>query len=474
MDIEKLKIDYNKLSKYYSDFQDEVYSFLISFIESKKDSLDILSVEKRNEGIKKLDSILQHVKNDSLKYKKYNSLIDIQDIAGVRITCHCETDKNIIFDLLEGEFTQDYLDVRSDKKDDHYRAYHLNFAKEVDVDGRKTKIYCELQLRTVLGNAWAVQDTKYIYKKENGEGEPQILSNIVSDILKGCEGLWDLVKEKSNGKNIINNDAKLEVVQKNILENIGNIKSENLMSASSSDDWFDKNNKIALNGLNSLDVSLFMEIKSSLTKNNIHLSKANLLQAARDSQIKTFGWPIGVFLDREEYRPKPCNDGIAANISIKEKSWFDDSTEKISYDYWAINENGSFYLLKSLFEDQRKPGYIFFNTRIVRITETLMYLSNLYSNFGVDKNEEFFITIRHFGLKDKIMGASGNRYVQEKKSSENESIIKIYTTIDQIENNLVGIVKEFATPFFELFDFFSISDDILSEIVINYKNGKIV
>lgn len=474
MDIEKLKEDYNKFYKYYFDFQNEVYSFLNSFIESKKDSLDILGVEKREGGIKKIDSILKHLKEGTLKYKKYNDLTDIHDIAGVRITCHCETDRNIIFDLLEGEITQYYSDVRGDKKDSHYRAYHLNFAKEVEVDGQKRKIYCELQIRTVLGNAWAVQDSKYIYKKENGEGEPQILSKIISDILKGCEGLWDLVKDKSKGGVINNKEIELEVAQKDILNKIDKIKSENLLSAPSLDDWFNKNNKIALTGLNNLDISLFMEIKSWLTINDVKFSKPDLLQVARDSQIRTFGWPIGIFLDRDEYRPKPCSDGISASISIKEKDWVDNSIEKISYDYWSINQNGSFYLLKSLFEDQRKPGYIFFNTRIVRITEALMYLSNLYSNLGIDKNEEFFIIIRHSGLDGKIMGASGNRYVQERKSSENESIIKVCTTIDQIENNLVEIVKEFATPLFELFDFFSIGDDILSDIVINYKNGKII
>jgi hypothetical protein len=43
------------------------------------------------------------------------------------------------------------------------------------------------------------------------------------------------------------------------------------------------------------------------------------------------------------------------------------------YDYWAVRKNGDFYLLQSLFEDSRERNALFFNTRIVRVTEALMF-----------------------------------------------------------------------------------------------------
>jgi hypothetical protein len=52
-------------------------------------------------------------------------------------------------------------------------------------------------------------------------------------------------------------------------------------------------------------------------------------------------------------------------------------TGRASYDYWALRENGVFYLLQSLFEDDRDANAIFFNSRLVRVTESLLFAANL-------------------------------------------------------------------------------------------------
>lgn len=475
MDEELLKQDYKKYSDAYSDFQNEVSRFLMEFINSKKGVIDILSISQRPDGIKKLDSIIQHLQNKTPKYNKYSCLIDIKDLAGVRITCYCNSDRERLYDLLEGELRQKYVDVMGDKKESYYRAYHFNFAKIINDGEKDIKIYCEVQIRTVLSNAWATLDTKYIYKKKNSEGEPQILSSAISDILNSCENLWELVKDKCKGREETADTPNfLKLLPRDISNKIEIIKSENLSSSASTKAWLQLNKVEALKGKMKINIQATMEVFSYLKDLEINTQSVKLLEAARESQINTFGWPIGVFIDsREDYRPKPNSDGIKAELSIKEMDWIDNTKEKISYDYWAINKNGSFYLLKSIFEDQRKPGYIFFNTRIVRIAETLMYLSNLYKKLGVGGDDEFYVEIRHTGLKGRIISASGNRYVHERTSNENESAIKVCTTINQIENNLVFIVKEFTTPLFEIFDFFSVNDEILTDIVNKYKNGQV-
>jgi hypothetical protein len=50
---------------------------------------------------------------------------------------------------------------------------------------------------------------------------------------------------------------------------------------------------------------------------------------------------------------------------------------------------GDFYLLQSLFEDDRDSNAIFFNSRLIRVTESLMFAANLYEALGVpgDKAE---------------------------------------------------------------------------------------
>ena len=198
----------------------------------------------------------------------------------------------------------------------------------------------------------------------------------------------------------------------------------------------------------------------------MNISKRELRDAAINSQIHTFGWPIAPGVRDGEYSPKPNDDGIVTEIATKEDK---------SFDYWSIKQDGSFYLLKSIFEEKRKPNYLFFDTRTIRITETLMYARNLYSNLKLGKEELITIIIKHGGLKGKIMGATGNRLItSEYKSVENQISTTIVTTIKEIEENTTNLVLKFTTPLFELFDFLSIEDRIIDDIVRNYLAGKII
>ena len=97
----------------------------------------------------------------------------------------------------------------------------------------------------------------------------------------------------------------------------------------------------------------FMEIGFALSGEKPNINQRNLLEAAREAQINTFGWPIGVvIMDRQEYNPKSTADGIVVEVSSQSHG---------SYDYWALRRNGDFYLIKSLFEDIEKGGLIYFN-----------------------------------------------------------------------------------------------------------------
>ena len=144
------------------------------------------------------------------------------------------------------------------------------------------------------------------------------------------------------------------------------------------DAWFAKEASAATAGIAKVKLLGHMELRLSLHA-EINKSQLELLNAAKASQIRTFGWPIGLVATREEYGPRPYPDGIRTEISIDQSAM----TGRPSYDYWALRSNGDFYLLQSLFEDDRAEKKIFFNTRIVRVTESLMFASKLYSTLGV-------------------------------------------------------------------------------------------
>lgn len=231
--------------------------------------------------------------------------------------------------------------------------------------------------------------------------------------------------------------------------------------------WISTNQDTAFSGLKRSGKSGFMEIRMTLPNLKPNIAQGELLRIADQAQIHTFGWPLGVVLDnREECRPRPKTDGIIAEIDIKDSS----------YDYWTIRRDGTFYLLKTLPEDGRKSGHIFFNTRIVRITEVLLYSVRLYSGFKVPPDSRILIGIRHGGLKDRVLSAIGERglfFHDRSKSTEDEVYTEVETTSEKIESDLVDLVQRFTQPLFIIFDFFEVNGKVLEDIVNNYVAGRV-
>ena len=214
----------------------------------------------------------------------------------------------------------------------------------------------------------------------------------------------------------------------------------------------------------------FMEIVSSIPPASIKPTQAELLNGARASMINTFGWPIGVVLDVEEHRPRPTGSGIRAEV---EGSGWDD--EK-SYDLWELRTNGDFYLLASFFEDQQgHPDELFFNTRIVRITEAFMYLARLYGHLGVRAESTVSVTMSHGGLTDRRMSSStsSRRLSGLYKAAVDKSTTTVEFVIGELDAELSDLVQAIAAPMFELFDFFQLNAAVFDEVIDRFVDGEV-
>lgn len=465
MDLEQLKKDYEISNSYFLSLQEEVLLFLEKIKLKRGDIIDILEVSPRSrKNVKKIDSIIDNIKIKN-KYEDCESLFDVKDVAGVRITCYCESDRKILFDILEGELQRAFGKVEKNSKDGPYYAHHFNISKEEIIDGINRKIYCEIQVRTVMGNAWAVQDHKYVFKSINKEGEPVIVTKAIADVMNGLESLWDMLKERKKieeddtDKDNIPPYKKFESLAKQVRKIVNEQKK-------GKESWLFETQKEAFQRFNKTKHSTFMEVKFLLIDNKVSFRNKNLLEAANKSQIHTFGWPIGIMdIGHEQYGPKPKNDGIVMCPVADKNDYFD---------FWALRQDGTFYLLRSLFEEKRTDNKIFFNTRIIHITESLLYTINLYSNLGINKNSKLRISITHGGLKNRILSSVGNRILYENRpAEENEVQTTIETSIGDIENNLVDNVELFTKPLFEKFDFFELNQKVLEDIVNRYKKGEV-
>lgn len=234
--------------------------------------------------------------------------------------------------------------------------------------------------------------------------------------------------------------------------------------------WRDSLREQGERGLAGVGRSGYMEVSAEL-RNPGNWPQPRLLDVIRDASVHTFGWPIAVVLDnRDDYRPRPTADGITADIAIGGSD-----TDRTSYDLWKLFRDGRFYTLLSLFEDERRPDSLFFDTRIHRITEALLLLMRIYRRLEVGDTEAIDISFRHAGLNDRVL-RSANRSrsgLGERRAGENVSDVRFTTTVEDLESDLVGIVKGITQPLFMLFDFFELSDEILEELVDGYVAGEV-
>ena len=234
-------------------------------------------------------------------------------------------------------------------------------------------------------------------------------------------------------------------------------------------DWLEAQRAAAREGLERLGRGGFMEIRAAIHPPKPNKNQVELNDAARHAQIETFGWPIAAYLDVEGLRPKPRADGIVASIRPDSKD---------SFDYWSIRRNGDLYFVGSLFEDERPPGasgkFLFFDTRIVRVTEAILYCIRLYSTLGVDRSSKVTIAVRHGGLRGRLWASAGSRLIRQRRTSEEDVVeTEVTASLDELEAQLVDKVVELCAPLFRVFDFAEVERSVYEHIVNSFVAGRV-
>ena len=236
-------------------------------------------------------------------------------------------------------------------------------------------------------------------------------------------------------------------------------------------EWVEEQRSTAFDGLAAVSLPGYMEVAASILPQGQWRQNA-LVSAVEESQVRTFGWPIGIVMHRDGMQPRPTPDGVRAEVSLGADEGM---RQHGSYDYWYMRQSGDFYLLQSLFEDERKPGEIFVDTRIVRTTELLLFLARLYTRLEVPDSTLVRIEVTHGGLKGRsLTAASPTRMMRDGRITDVDSVsAAIDCTVAELQTKLVELVGELVAPLFILFDFFEISQDILSEIVNTFVEGRV-
>lgn len=150
--------------------------------------------------IKTEDSLMSKVKR-----KEYSDpLSEITDLAGVRIVCMYEADIKKLEQIIQEEFkvcerVDKYKEAGSDKMG--YLGIHFVAQLKENYSGPRYDglhaLKCEIQVRTILQDAWALISHHLVYKDESSIPNKikRDLNNVAS-LLEIAQGVFDSSREK--------------------------------------------------------------------------------------------------------------------------------------------------------------------------------------------------------------------------------------------------------------------------------------
>lgn len=210
-------------------------------------------------------------------------------------------------------------------------------------------------------------------------------------------------------------------------------------------------------------IQSFMEAAFRVER-QLDLTPKALLEAAERAQVHTFGWPLGVVLRDDEWRPRPTADGIVAKAAGDH------------CDYWALTRDGRGYLLNTNFEETRRKEVLGIDTRIHRVTELFLYVRNLYAEYGVGEDEQIVIAVRHGGLSGRTLRFMNQNRLGphiSRRSGVDEHGVVIETRLRALRGDLVEYVKAVVAPMLALFDFYEVADGFYRELVEAYVAGRV-
>lgn len=180
LDFEKEK---NEFREFYSDNHDllkDATSFYESLVASLVASLEgietptvISRLKDREESIKKFS--LKYQTNLELKKTQYSIRDYITDLIGVRVICYYENDIQKVTEVLRENFsvlgeTNKSAEIEEKENTFGYKGHHLDL--EINSQRASLPEYArykenrfEVQVRSIIQDAWSVLDHKIKYKK---------------------------------------------------------------------------------------------------------------------------------------------------------------------------------------------------------------------------------------------------------------------------------------------------------------------
>ena len=178
---------WNKKLAVYESAIDVLWSNVklsVNYFSNIKENNGSKSIQKIKKRIKSLKSILGKLKKKGVNFTVEEIDNTIHDVIGIRIVCLTMTDVKEMIDLLCEQLnatpnikiteTKDYI---NEPKESGYRAYHIQLQFKVPYGGEEYILNAEMQVKTVIMDAWAELEHRLRYKYDSLENLPEELKD---------------------------------------------------------------------------------------------------------------------------------------------------------------------------------------------------------------------------------------------------------------------------------------------------------
>ncbi|WP_078596052.1 GTP pyrophosphokinase [Evansella clarkii] len=170
IDVKQIRTLKNELTRFMM-----TYKFALDELNTKIDILkqefhfvhDYNPIEHVSSRIKTPESILKKVQKKGYELNLKSIKENIQDIAGVRITCSFISDIYELSNMLSKQQDIKVLEAKdyiSNPKTNGYRSLHMILEVPVFMSDRVENVCVEVQIRTIAMDFWASLEHKIYYK----------------------------------------------------------------------------------------------------------------------------------------------------------------------------------------------------------------------------------------------------------------------------------------------------------------------
>lgn len=174
------------------------YRFAMQEVETK---LAILSeefehmheynpIEHVSSRVKSVESLMRKVERLGMEPNIETMRAEIQDIAGVRVTCSFIRDVYRLFDLLVQQDDVTVLEVEdyiAEPKPNGYKSLHMTISVPVYLSSGRVDVPVEMQFRTIAMDFWASLEHKIYYKYQR-----QVPKQMLDELKSAAESAAEL------------------------------------------------------------------------------------------------------------------------------------------------------------------------------------------------------------------------------------------------------------------------------------------